>query len=110
MILITANTFQLVTAVVRRLGLAGSCWVPARTTLVAAQIRATAAGISARGAHASSLFARLFCAGLALWVAPAGGRQQNWLARVQAPPRVTGLPCPTRKPCDTRAFLNLRLG
>ena len=35
-ILITANTFQLVTAVVRRLGLAGSCWLPAGTTLVAA--------------------------------------------------------------------------
>ena len=52
MILITANTLQLVTAVVRRLGLAGSCWVPVRTTLVAAQIRATAAGISAGGAHA----------------------------------------------------------
>ena len=52
MILITANTFQLVTAVVRRLGLAGSCWLPAGTTLVAAQIRATAAGILAGGAHA----------------------------------------------------------
>ena len=52
MILITANTFQLVMASAHTLGLAGSWWVPVRTTLVAAQIRATAAGISAGGAHA----------------------------------------------------------
>ena len=35
-ILITANTFQLVTVSARTLGLAGSCWVPVKTTLVAA--------------------------------------------------------------------------
>ena len=52
MILITANNLLLVMASARTLGLAGNWWVPARTTLVAAQIRATAAGISAGGAHA----------------------------------------------------------